>query len=140
MDQLRRLITEAARDYSHRRPLQRNCTHSWRIRSTSCGDEIEVFLHCVEGRIHSLSADMRSCLVCSAAWTLLARWSESLSINQCLEESRRILDFFDGDSVSNISFPDLFFLASFQKPSPRRECVKLPFLALVRALSAEAAK
>ena len=126
----RERIQLAAKSTEFRLPL-RSPTHQAVVRNLACGDEIKVSLQVHEGVIQDLSAQITGCLVTSAAWTMLASTLIGKPCHISLALLDQLCQFLD--QKTELLSEELTDLRGFRRPSPRRECAKLPALAVLRS-------
>ena len=112
----------------------KNFTHSSKHKNPLCGDEMEISLKINNNIILNFGYQCKSCIYCQASVSLLSR----NSINQSMESLMIVINladiFFEKE---NLKFPSQWssFNKLFHKKNiSRKECLKLPFKTLFKAL------
>tara|TARA_B100000700_G_C15033160_1_gene851532 strand:- start:189 stop:587 length:399 start_codon:yes stop_codon:yes gene_type:complete len=111
-----------------------DCTHISRQKNPLCGDEMEISLKIKNNKIIEFGYQSKSCIYCQATVSLLSR----KCINKPLKKIKEIINFalifFDkSEGVFKKEWNE--FNCLFQKKNiSRKECLKLPFKTLSKAL------
>jgi len=112
----------------------KNYTHQSKQKNPICGDEMQISLKVKKNKIIDFGYLCKSCIYCQASVSLLSRNSISKSL-ESLKEIIKIADnFFEKE---NFFFPKKWsvFNKLFKKKNlSRKECLKLPFKTLSKAL------
>ena len=109
-------------------------THISKQKNPLCGDEMEISLKIKDEKIIDFGYQCKSCIYCQAAVSLLSRKSINKSINN-IKKITNIADNFFEDKT--LKFPgewSTFNRLFSEKNISRKECLKLPFKALIKAL------
>ena len=114
--------------------IVKNYTHKSKYKNPVCGDEMELSLKINKGKVLDFGYQCKSCIYCQASVSLLSQISTNKSINTLKKLINIAENFFEKE---NLKFPNkwLVFNKLFQKKNiSRKECLKLPFRALLKAL------
>ena len=117
-----------------------NATVEATVDNPLCGDRVTVSLALDDGTIAAIGHEVRGCVLCQAAASVLAQHGVGLSA----EEVHAIDAAFqamirDGGPVPD-GWPDLATFEPVRAAKSRHECVLLPFEAATRALDAAEAR
>jgi nitrogen fixation NifU-like protein len=113
---------------------------SVRVDNPLCGDRVTLDLDMADGRVRALGHQVRGCLLCQAAATVIgarAPGQNAAALRATAERLRRLI--VDGMGAGEDEAPDGLWpeLAAFEpvhRHKSRHDCVMLPFIALGRAL------
>ena len=99
-----------------------------------CGDRVTVDLSLADGKVAAIGHQVRGCLLCNAAASVLARYA----IGRDGPALRAVAQGFeamirDGGPVP-VDWPELECFRPVHAAKSRHECVLLPFQAAVKAL------
>ena len=112
----------------------KNCTHSSKCKSPICGDVMEVYLKIINNKILDFGYQCKACIYCQASVSLLS----THSINKSKESLENLIkvtdDFFDNKNIQFSNECSIFKKLFNKKNISRKECLKLPFIALSKAL------
>ena len=112
----------------------KNYTHSSKHKNPVCGDEMEVCLKINKDKISDFGYQCKSCIYCQATISLLSR----NSINKSIDSLKNLIHIADNFfEQENLKFPNEWsvFNKLFDKKNiSRKECIKLPFKTLLKAL------
>ena len=110
-------------------------THHSKLKNPICGDEMQVSLKVIKGKIVDFGYQCQSCIYCQASVSLLSR----NSINKTILHIKNLLNitetFYEKE---NDSFPkewSVFNKIFNKKNISRKECLLLPFKTLTKALN-----
>jgi len=110
-------------------------THASKQKNPICGDEMEISLKINKNKIIDFGYQCKSCIYCQASVSLLSRKSLNQNINS-LKNLIKITDNFFDDENSHFPKEWLVFNKLFNKKNlSRKECIKLPFKTLSKALN-----
>ena len=110
-------------------------THHSKLKNPICGDEMQVSVKVVKGKIVDFGYQCKTCIYCQASVSLLSRNSinkKILHINNLLNITETFYEKEGG------SFPkewSVFNKIFNKKNISRKECLLLPFKALAKALN-----
>jgi nitrogen fixation protein NifU and related proteins len=113
---------------------------SVKVDNPLCGDRVTLDLEMADGRVGALSHQVRGCLLCQAAATVLGARAPGESAAALRATTERLLRLIvDGTGAAEGAaapglWPELAAFAPVHRHKSRHECVLLPFVALVRAL------
>jgi len=112
----------------------KNCTHSSKYKNHLCGDEMQISIKIEKNKILDFGYQCKSCIYCQASVSLLSR----KSINKSLENIKKITNiadnFFEDKTLKFSGEWSTFNRLFNEKNKSRKECLKLPFKALIKAL------
>ncbi len=112
----------------------KNCTHSSKYKNHLCGDEMQISIKIEKNKILDFGYQCKSCIYCQASVSLLSR----KSINKSLENIKKITNiadnFFEDKTLKFRGEWSTFNRLFNEKNISRKECLKLPFKALIKAL------
>jgi|TARA_B100001540_G_C15648723_1_gene570052 nitrogen fixation NifU-like protein len=110
-------------------------THHSRFKNKLCGDVIDIYLKIYDGKIKDVSYKSNSCSYCIASANLLSKNIKNKDLKIIRTLLKQFVEFFDKDFLKIpsqlIKFKKLLLKKNFQ----RKECIKLPFRALEKAIS-----
>jgi nitrogen fixation NifU-like protein len=113
---------------------------SVRVDNPLCGDRVTLDLDMADGRVSTLRHQVRGCLLCQAAATVIgarAPGQSAAALRENAERLRRLIvdgaGAADGAAIQGL-WPELAAFAPVHRHKSRHECVLLPFTALGRAL------
>ena len=111
-----------------------NYTHSSRLKNPLCGDEMKIYLKIKKNVISDFGYQCKSCIYCQASASLLSRKSINKSIKNIIDLINTANLFFEKNNLYfNKEWKD--FNRLFDKKNvSRKECLKLPFRTLSKAL------
>ena len=111
-----------------------NHTHYSKLKNPICGDVMEVFLKISNNKIRDFGYQCKSCVYCQASVSLLSTSSINKS-TESLANLIKIVDVFFEEENVKLSNEWSVFKKLFKKSNiSRKECLKLPFNALSKAL------
>jgi len=112
----------------------KNHTHSSKHKNPLCGDEMKISLKIENNKILNFGYQCKSCIYCQASVSLLSR----NSINKSIDNLKNVINIVDNYfEQENIIFPkewSIFNKLFLKKNISRKECLKLPFITLLKAL------
>tara|TARA_B100001540_G_scaffold291062_1_gene288262 strand:+ start:335 stop:733 length:399 start_codon:yes stop_codon:yes gene_type:complete len=109
-------------------------THFSKHKNAMCGDVMQISLKIKEGKIKDFGYQCKSCIYCQASVSLLSRNAINKSIKSLKDLIKITENIFED---KNFIFPRqwLIFKKLFNKKNTsRKECLKLPFKTLSKAL------
>lgn len=111
------------------------CEHVARVDNPLCGDELEVGVHVVEGRVVAARFRARACSVCMASGSLMTEAVEGAEVAVLPVMLDALDGWFDreADGVPEGLPAVLAPLAVVRRLPTRRRCVTLPWEGLVSA-------
>jgi len=111
-----------------------NHTHSSKHKNPICGDIMEISLKIKDNKIEDFGYQCKSCIYCQASVSLLSRKAINKSIDSLINLIKISDTIFEKD---NFIFPKEWFVFNKlfdRKNISRKECLKLPFKTLAKAL------
>ena len=109
-------------------------THSTKLKNSTCGDEIKIYLIVKNRKITHFKYEGESCIYCQASASLLSRNAKNKSVNKIsalLEEANNLFENKKIDSKRDWKS----FLKIMNKGNViRKECLLLPIKATLKAL------
>jgi nitrogen fixation protein NifU and related proteins len=113
---------------------------SVKVDNPLCGDRVTLDLDMADGRVSAVGHQVRGCLLCQAAATVIgarAPGQSAAALRESTERLRRLIvdgaDAAEDAAVEGV-WPELGVFAPVHRHKSRHECVLLPFVALGRAL------
>lgn len=103
--------------------------------SPLCGDRVRVQVALAGGRIEALAHDVKGCLLCRAAASLLGLHGAGLDAAQARALHGQVAAMLAGEAPPP-GWPELALFAPVRPHRNRHGCVLLPFEALVAAIDA----
>ncbi len=127
-------ILKIASDNINNRYLK-NHTHSLKLKSPMCGDEIQINLIINEDKVVDFGYEGKSCIYCQASASLLSKISinkSKVKINELCSDAK---SYFQGDlKIIKKKWKSLDKLFR-SKNKARKECILLPFKTLKKIIS-----
>ncbi len=114
--------------------ILKNQTHFSKLKNPVCGDEMNIALKVVDGKIKDFGYQCKSCIYCQASVSLLSEKSMNKSLIKIKDLLEIAINFFDKEKSL---FPEewqVFKKIFNNKNISRKECLLLPFKALAKAL------
>ena len=111
-----------------------NCTHSTKLKSQICGDEIEIFLIIKDNMIKDFTYQSQSCIYCNASANIASKNFKRKSKSK-IKNFLKLLEQFN--DKENILFPNEWkdFKKIFNKKNfARKDCITLPIKALKKII------
>lgn len=105
--------------------------------SPLCGDRVRIEVTLAGGRIEALAHDVRGCLLCQAAASLLGLRGAGLDAAQAGMLREQVAAMLAGQAPP-AGWPELALFAPVRPHRNRHGCVLLPFEALLAALDSGA--
>ena len=113
----------------------KNHTHSLKLKSPMCGDEIQINLIINEDKVVDFGYEGKSCIYCQASASLLSKISinkSKVKINELCSDAK---SYFQGDlKIIKKKWKSLDKLFR-SKNKARKECILLPFKTLKKIIS-----
>ena len=110
-------------------------THFSKLKSSLCGDEIQISLIIKEDKIVDFGYEGKSCIYCQASASLLSKISinkNKFTINELCND---VKSYFEDDvKVVRKKWKSLNKLLKV-KNRPRKECILLPFKAIKKIIA-----
>ncbi len=111
-----------------------NYTHSSKLKNPICGDEMQISLKIKRNVISDFGYQCKSCIYCQASASLLSR----KSINKPIKIIINLIDtanlFFENNNLKFTKEWKDFNRLFDKKNVSRKECLRLPFRTLSKAL------
>tara|TARA_B100000029_G_scaffold167874_1_gene164073 strand:+ start:1461 stop:1859 length:399 start_codon:yes stop_codon:yes gene_type:complete len=114
--------------------ILKNQTHFSKLKNPVCGDEMNIAVKVVDGKIKDFGYQCKSCIYCQASVSLLSEKSMNKSLIKIKDLLEIAINFFDKEKSL---FPEewqVFKKIFNNKNISRKECLLLPFKALAKAL------
>lgn len=100
-----------------------------------CGDRITLDLALDGDTVSEVGHKTRGCLLCEASACLIAEAAPGRTLSALASEAAKLIQSFpDEDEPLEALWPGLETLAPARRYKSRRDCVTLPFQALVTAI------
>ncbi len=114
--------------------IVKNHTHLSKHKNALCGDEMEISLKISKDKIIDFGYQCKSCIYCQASVSLLSR----KSINKSVESIKNLTiiaeSFFENKDSKFPKNWSVFKKLFNKKNISRKECLKLPFRTVKKAL------
>ncbi|MFO0997673.1 MAG: iron-sulfur cluster assembly scaffold protein [Alphaproteobacteria bacterium] len=104
-----------------------------------CGDRVTIDLALDGGRVTALGHDVRGCVLCEAAASVIGAHAIGATADELRAAARSAASLLK-DSATQPAWPDLAMFAPARPHRSRHRCVLLPFEALEAALAKAAPK
>lgn len=102
-----------------------------------CGDRVRVDVAVSGGRLERVAHEVRGCLLCEAAASVIGAHAPGEAVEQLIVLRRALRDCLRDHSLDPPTrWPALQMFAPVADHKSRHDCVMLPFDALVKALEA----
>tara|TARA_B100000029_G_scaffold491782_1_gene552361 strand:- start:1507 stop:1929 length:423 start_codon:yes stop_codon:yes gene_type:complete len=111
-----------------------NHTHSTKLKNSTCGDEIKIYLILKNGKITNFKYEGESCLYCQASASLLSRNIKNKSINKIEFLLRESGNLFENKKITSNNEWKKFLKIMNKSNALRKECLLLPIKATLKAL------
>tara|TARA_B100000579_G_C22746460_1_gene811804 strand:- start:472 stop:870 length:399 start_codon:yes stop_codon:yes gene_type:complete len=111
-----------------------NCTHISKQKNPLCGDEMEISLIIKNNKIVEFGYQSKSCIYCEATVSLLSRKCINKPLKKIKEIVTFALSFFETNEDNFQKEWNEFNSIFHQKNISRKECLKLPFKTLSKAI------
>ena len=113
----------------------KNHTHSIKLKNSTCGDEVKIYLIVKDEKITDFKYQGESCVYCQASASLLSKISmneNKSKINELCDDAKH---YFEGN-VENIERKWKLLNKIFnEKNLSRKECILLPFKTIKKIVS-----
>ena len=117
------------------KPLE-NADISMRVDNPLCGDRITISVTLSDGHVTGIGHKVQGCALCQAATALIASEVIGATAQEIETANAQLTQFIaDEDDDVPLSWPKMSVFAPVRDFKNRLECLKLPFTALLRALS-----
>ena len=112
-----------------------NHTHSTKLKNSTCGDEIKIYLIVKNKKITDFKYQGESCVYCQASASLLSKISINKKKSQIDELCNDANLYFEGNFQIIKRKWKLFNKLFKEKNLSRKECILLPFKTLKKIVS-----
>jgi len=103
-----------------------------------CGDSVGMHVNLAEDRIAALAHEVRGCLLCRAAASILGRHALGRTAAEIERAGAALRAMLEKDAPPPPDWPELEVFVPVRTHRSRYQCVRLPFEALLAALHAAA--
>ena len=103
-----------------------------------CGDRVEMEVELREGRISGLAHQVRGCLLCRAAASVIGKRAAGANAAEIERVSIEVSEILEKQKPASSGWPELDVFSPVHGHRSRYRCVQLPFEALLAALRAAA--
>ncbi|HKA41755.1 MAG TPA: iron-sulfur cluster assembly scaffold protein [Burkholderiales bacterium] len=100
-----------------------------------CGDRVEMDVRLVDGRIAEVAHQVRGCLLCRAAASVIGKHAAGADSGEIERVSQGISDMLAKQTAAPSGWQELDVFAPVHGHRSRYRCVMLPFEALLAALA-----
>ena len=111
-----------------------NYTHFSKQKNPVCGDEMLISLKIKKNKILDFGYQCKSCIYCQASVSLLSRKATNKTLSSLKNLISTVDVFFEKKSVKFSKEWKIFNKLFDKKNISRKECLKLPFKTLSKAL------
>ena len=111
-----------------------NHTHLKKLKNSTCGDEIVVYLIVRKGKIVNFKYEGESCVYCQASASLLSRNIKNKSLNKIKILLKNAINLFQNKKVHSNKEWKSFLKIMNKSNILRKECLLLPIKATLKAL------
>ena len=109
-------------------------THSTKLKNSTCGDEIKIYLIVKNGKITHFKYEGESCVYCQASASLLSRNAKNKSVNKISELLEESNNLFENKKIDSKREWKSFLKIMNNGNVIRKECLLLPIKATLKAL------
>ena len=113
----------------------KNHTHYSKKKNPICGDEMHISVIVKDNKIIDFGYQCNSCIYCQASVSLLSRKVIKVPLDNVLDLLKKSEFFFDKKENNILKKWEVFNKIMTQKNISRKECLLLPFKALLKALN-----
>jgi nitrogen fixation NifU-like protein len=109
---------------------------SVRVDNPLCGDRVTIDITLTDDRITGIGHKVQGCALCQASAALIAAEVVGATGSEISAASEQLTKFIaDEDDAVELSWPKMAVFAPVREFKNRLECLKLPFTAVLRAIS-----
>ena len=109
-------------------------SHKTKLKSSLCGDEIQISLKIKNNKIIKFGYECKSCVYCQASASVLSRISKNKSLDNIIELINLVNNFWDNAETKFPKKWEEFKILFNNKNLSRKECILLPFKTLSKTL------
>ena len=110
-------------------------SHKTKLKSSLCGDEIQISLKIKNNKIIKFGYECKSCVYCQASASVLSRISKNKSLDNIIELINLVNNFSDNAEPKFPKKWEEFKILFNNKNLSRKECILLPFKTLSKTLN-----
>ena len=111
-----------------------NHTHFAKLKNSTCGDKIKIYLIVKKGKITNFKYEGESCIYCQASASLLSRSIKNKSINKIQFLLKEINNLFKNKKITCDKEWKKFLKIMNKSNILRKDCLLLPVKATLKAL------
>ena len=111
-----------------------NHTHYKRLKNSTCGDEIKIYLVVKKGKINNFKYEGESCVYCQASASLLARTIKNKPVNKIKIYLKEAKNLFENKKNGSNKRKIKFLKIMNKNNILRKDCLLLPLKATLKAL------
>ena len=111
-----------------------NHTHFAKLKNSTCGDEIKIYLIVKKGKITNFKYEGESCIYCQASASLLSRNIKNKFINEIQFLLKEINNLFKNKKITCDKEWKKFLKIMNKSNILRKDCLLLPVKATLKAL------
>ena len=111
----------------------KNYTHSYKLKSRLCGDEIQVYLVIEKDKLKNFKYETKSCIYCQASASLLSRVAINKKTNNLELLYKHLNESFNNKFKLKKNWNKFLVIINKSNIS-RKECLLLPLKAALKAL------
>ena len=109
-------------------------THSTKLKNSTCGDEIKIYLIVKNRKITHFKYEGESCIYCQASASLLSRNAKNKSVNKISALLEEASNLFENKKIDSKREWKSFLKIMNKGNVIRKECLLLPIKATLKAL------
>ena len=106
-------------------------------RNPSCGDDIEVEVDIVDGRVKEVRHDGKGCLICCSSASVMCEVLGGKSESEALDISKSFLKMLMGEDVDFDKLEDASIYSGVSRFPARIKCAALPWHAFIDSIEGE---
>ena len=111
-----------------------NYTHSTKLKNSTCGDEIKIYLIVRNEKITHFKYEGESCIYCQASASLLSRNAKNKSVSKIPALLKEARNLFKNKKITSKKEWKNFLKIMNKNNILRKECLLLPIKATLKAL------
>ena len=112
-----------------------NHTHSTKLKNSTCGDEIKIYLIVKNKKITNFKYQGESCIYCQASASLLSRNVKNKTVSRIEILLKQAGKLFENKKIHSNKEWENFLKIMNKSNILRKDCLLLPFKATLKALN-----
>ena len=114
--------------------LENIFTHKSSLKNNNCGDRIKLEIIIKRNLFHTMRYETEACVYCEATASIIAKKIKLFSLRNLKKEINLLQDLFSQKKPQVPKKFDEFTHILNQKNKKRKDCIMLPFYALLKAV------